>query len=182
MHLLEKNDSLSSVDLTRTLIPEPGTAGHHLVTYRVNGGDVSDHKDVVFARGVGKAGSCLTRQDLLDGGVSRRCWRLCGRSTACVDLAAALPDSDPRFDFKHQILDLQVPQAMIKHARGICRRPTGTKDQRPAAELPVLRFTAVGSGSSDSSSGKQSDNYLNLTSGLNRPGVCDRMVAGPGQR
>ncbi|HCM7229816.1 TPA: fimbrial biogenesis outer membrane usher protein [Klebsiella aerogenes] len=171
MHLLEKNDSLSSVDLTHF---DPGTgqtAGHHLVTYRVNGNDVSDHKDVVFHEGEsGKLVPCLTRQDLLDGGVEPSVLAaLVDDPTACVDLAAALPDSDPRFDFKHQILDLQVPQAMmIKHARGYVS--PSRWDEGINALLLNYRFSGSQQwdrGSSDSSSGKQSDNYLNLTSGLN---------------
>ncbi|MEB6377627.1 fimbrial biogenesis outer membrane usher protein [Leclercia adecarboxylata] len=166
--LLEKNENLPPVDLSRFSSPHAQPEGHYLVDWMVNDVSIDSSKDVDFHHGDnGTLVPCLTSEDLLRAGVNAAVLAHnidSEKPAACLDLANVLPDSRTTFDFQHQRLKLTIPQALMnQHARGDV--PVTQWDE--GINAVELNYRYSGASQRDRRGGRVNDNYLMMKNGAN---------------
>ncbi|HFZ8994352.1 TPA: fimbria/pilus outer membrane usher protein [Citrobacter freundii] len=165
MDLLEKNENLPSVDLQRFNQSNEQPEGSYRVDMRVNGKVIATRKDILFKNNSqGILTPCLTKADLLHAGVSSAVL-VQAVPDDCLDIAGMLPDSQIKFDFQHQVLDMSIPQAlMTRHVRDAI--PRSQWDEGISALQMNYRYS--GAQQHDKQGGADEvNNYLSLNGGLN---------------
>jgi len=168
MDLLEKNENLPPVDLSRFNAPHAQPEGHYLVNWMVNDVSIESPKDVAFHHDShGTLVPCLTSADLRKAGVNPAVLAQnmdTDKPAACLDLTKVLPDSRTTFDFQQQKLELSIPQALMsQHARGDV--PVTQWDE--GINAVELNYRYSGASQRDRQGGKENDNYLLMKNGAN---------------